>query len=109
MKIDLSQIYQVEKATLSELKQMQQKFAKFADQAAAYERSTHRYQNRTGNLEGSTRGYATRQGNEIEVSLEMGMDYASYIVDKGFSNIDVAEKMLETSIENYLTRLGFDL
>lgn len=109
MKIDLSEIYQVQEATLNELKKMQRKFARFAEQAAAYERGSHRYQNRTGNLEGSTRGYATRQGDEIEVSLEMGMDYASYVVDRGFSNIDVAEKMLATNIENYLTTIGFNL
>ena len=106
MKVDLTEVIQVQDASLAELKNIDRAMRRYVQKAAAYERANHYYQNRTGNLERSTQGSVTKDGDTFEVSLVMGMDYASYVVGRGFSQIDVAEKMLETDIENYLNNLG---
>jgi hypothetical protein len=56
--------------------------------AAATERATHRYRNRTGNLQRSTRAVtkaATRK--EVRIALEMTMPYAYYVWRGGWSGL----------------------
>lgn len=58
-------------------------------QAALEERFTHRYQNQTGHLQQSTAAVVVSEtDNEIEVHLEIGEEYASYVVDRGFSDFE---------------------
>jgi hypothetical protein len=109
MKLDLSQLYEIVDATTQELKNIDRKMRHAVEDAAAFERANHTYINRTGNLEKSTIGKVTKNLNEFEASLQMNMSYASCVVDKGFSKIDVAAKMAEAEIEDYLRRYGFDV
>lgn len=75
-------------------------------QAAVREQSSHAYQNRTGTLEASTRGYLSRNDSvETEASLEMGADYASYIVDKGLSNIVEEAELTESILQDYFSHM----
>lgn len=106
MKVDLSSMYKIINEKTNELKMIDRAIRRFAQNAAAYERANHLYKNRTGNLEKSTIGKVTKSGDEIEASLQMNMDYASYVVNRGFSKIDEAAEMLENDIEDYLQRLG---
>ena len=56
------------------------------DNGAEWERSTHAYENRTGNLEASTIAKVELSGPNVCVALmEMGMHYAEYIVKRRFS------------------------
>jgi hypothetical protein len=109
MKIDMGALYQIIEANKQELKNIDRKMRHAVEEAAAFERANHTYINRTGNLEKSTVGRIVKSGDEFEMTLEMGMDYASYVVDKGLSKIDVAAKMAEADIEDYLRRYGFDI
>lgn len=107
MEVDLKSIYEIQEATTQELRNIDRAIRRFAEQAAAYERQNHYYKNRTGNLERSTKAHVTKTGDTIEASLVMGMYYASFVVGRGFSQIDVAEKMMESNIESYLSRIDF--
>lgn len=109
MKIDLGPLYEIVDATKQELKNIDRKMRHAVEDAAAFERANHTYINRTGNLEKSTIGRVTKDGSEFEVALEMSMPYASYVVDKGLSKIDIAAKMAEDDIDDYLRRYGFDV
>ena len=109
MKVDLGPLYKIIEANKQELKNIDRKMRHAVEDAAAFERANHMYINRTGNLERSTIGKVTKDGAEFEITLEMGMDYASYVADKGLSKIDVAAKMAEAEIEDYLRRYGFDI
>ena len=57
--------------------------------AAAGERETHGYRNRTGNLERSTAAEALEVGVErVSVSLQMTKPYAEFVWRMGLSDID---------------------
>lgn len=109
MKIDLTSLYEIVNGTKQELNNIARKMRHSVENAAEFERNNHTYINRTGNLEKSTIGRVTKDGSEFEVALEMSMPYASYVVDKGLSKIDIAAKMAEDDIEDYLRRNGFDI
>jgi len=79
--------------------------------AAVWERATHAYRNRTGNLNRSTRAeHIHETPNHVQVDLVMGdalAYYARYIAyDKGLSNIETAANMAEAEIASKLTRYG---
>ena len=61
---------------------------------------THPYQNRTGDLERSTKAELVIDSpNYVQVDLVMGMYYAGYVVDLGYSNIDEAAAIAEDAVE----------
>lgn len=62
--------------------------------AAKYERDSHEYQNRTGMLEASTVASIQEGPGETVLELTMDMPYASYVVNRGFSNIDEAARLV---------------
>lgn len=68
------------------------------------ERQGHPYRNRTGNLERSTISYdaADPRDREIVVVAEMGMSYASFVNDRGYSRIDDVMRNAGEEIENRL-------
>lgn len=54
---------------------------------AAEERNTHEYRNQTGHLQQSTRAQVVDESDDyFEAHLEMGEEYASHVVDRGYSN-----------------------
>jgi len=57
--------------------------------AAADERRTHAYQNRTGDLEASTQASEVISAGDVDaVTLSADMPYASYVNDRGLMRID---------------------
>ncbi len=62
--------------------------------AAAEERRTHTYRNRTFDLQNGTQASEIREsGDEIAIELSMDTEYASYVVDRGFSQFrEIAER-----------------
>lgn len=73
---------------------------------AQYERQHHAYQNRTGNLQRSTKGLSVRSSRtNTTVQLEAGAPYASYVRARGLMAIDDAAKRTEAAIQDYLSDL----
>lgn len=69
---------------------------------AMYERVNHAYQNRTGNLERSTKAVWQRKSSqELRMNLEMGAYYASFIRKMGLSSIDVAAARTREALDDY--------
>lgn len=68
------------------------------------ERQGHPYRNRTGNLERSTISYdsADPRDRQIEVVAEMGMHYASFVNERGYSLIDDVMRNADEEIDNRL-------
>lgn len=62
--------------------------------AASEERNTHEYRNQTGHLQQSTRAQVVDEDDSgFLVRLEMGEEYASYVVGRGYSDFpNIAEK-----------------
>lgn len=75
------------------------------------ERKGHPYRNRTRNLERSTISYdaADPRQDPILVVAEMGMEYASFVNERGYSLIDLVMKNAAEEIENRLNQAGEDL
>lgn len=75
-------------------------------QSAAYERQSHRYRNRTGNLQRSTQGTMMRSSpSDIRLQLVMAQPYASFVVEKGLSNIYTAANDAEEAITEMIEKL----
>lgn len=76
--------------------------------AAKYERDTHPYTNRTGDLQAATSGFIHQGGLDSAVTavLEMGMPYASYVDALGYSNIDEAGNMAAQNIARSIDAIG---
>jgi hypothetical protein len=72
------------------------------------EKSTHEYNNITGNLEKSTIAYdaADPRDRVIEVHAEMGMHYASNVRDRGRTEFDSHMKAAEKNIGQRLERMA---
>lgn len=81
---------------------------KVVQTAARLEQQGHLYQNRTGNLERSTVGRPVSSpgfmNDDATVMLEMGMYYASYVNNLGYSRIDDAAKIAEFMIASLMTQ-----
>lgn len=75
------------------------------------EKHGHPYRNRTGNLERSTISYdaADPRQDPIVVIAEMGMEYASYVNERGYSLIDLVMRNAAEEIENRLRLEGENL
>jgi hypothetical protein len=72
-------------------------------EAASHEvQDEHTYQNRTGNLELSTQAVRREQSTDgTTVTLEAGMDYASYVNRRGLMTIDERASEAEQAVEFY--------
>lgn len=71
--------------------------------AANEERATHDYQNQTGHLQQSTAARVIEEtdGN-IQIHLEMGEEYASYVVARGYSRFDDIAKKATREVERHV-------
>ena len=79
---------------------------------AAEERNTHDYRNQTGHLQQSTRAVVVDESDDhFEAHLEMGEEYASYVVDRGYSNFrNIAGKAyaeVQIHVHNVEKKLAF--
>jgi hypothetical protein len=78
---------------------------------ATYEKKNHRYVNRTGNAQRSTRARTTADARDyVSIDLIAGADYASFLNARGFSQIDTAgiyaAKGIQNALENMAARIA---
>jgi hypothetical protein len=105
--VDISEIVAMEERARAELARVPRIMKAVADVGAAEERSTHGYQNRTGELQKNTRAVIANQSADgATVELEMAKEYASYVIAKGLSNIDEEARRVERGITVALEALG---
>ena len=91
-----------------EFGQLHDNILEIAEWGAEQLRENDPYQNRTGNLRKSTDAMSSGQGAK-SVILEMGMDYASYVANLGYSDFDnvsdTVDRMIDRGINAMLRRI----
>lgn len=107
--LDLTDVHRVTEQALKELREIPRKMLSVGQYWAAYERMTHAYQNRTGNLQRSTIATISKTDAETTLYLRMDMFYASYVNNLGYSNIDQAERKCRAQLDDILRNVGAGL
>jgi hypothetical protein len=70
------------------------------DLGAAYARNNHEYINRTGDLTKSTKGIWMKQTrSQLQRNLDVGMQYASYVRNRGLMEVDHAASQIEQELQ----------
>jgi hypothetical protein len=81
-----------------------------AQDAADHLVATDPYQNRTGDLRASTVSESIDLGDAVEVTIAMGMPYASHVIRRGFSGweeaVADAERDMDRAISAIATRIS---
>ena len=112
VKVDISEVLALEKRALSELDRVLPIMRGAVGVRVEQERTTHVYNNYTGNLEKSTIAYDAADPHDasIEVHAEMGMHYASNVDERGRTNFRAlmkgAEKNMTTRFEKMAASLA---
>lgn len=85
---------QYERKRISFVRSVPRRMHRILAAAASEERRTHAYRNRTGTLQSETQASEIREsGDETVIELAMNTEYASYVVDRGFSQFrEIAER-----------------
>lgn len=96
MQINDSSVKEIEEEGLRRLESDYKYILQQLELAAIYEQQNHKYKSRTGNLQNSTQVIVN--GDELE--LAMTADYAQDIVDRGLSDIGIAEEIAEQNIDS---------
>jgi len=97
----------VERARLELLGNLPARMLNAVKQGAEYERQHKTYQDRTGDLRSSTVGEMDRStANNVQVRLEMGEEYASYVAKRGFSAIKEAARATGEAIQDEIDAIG---
>lgn len=89
--VDIGEITKQARAFANLPRDVEAVMADAVDEAAAREVIGHRYQNRTGRLERSTQssGVFSDGPDQRRVILLMGMPYASFVQERGFTRVAV--------------------
>jgi hypothetical protein len=111
IEMDISEVLALEKKADRELDRVLPIMRGEVAMKAALERSTHPYNNYTGNLQKSTIAYdaADPRDPTIEVHAEMGMDYASHVRDRNRTLFDSHMTAAGKAIERRLVRISENL
>lgn len=106
--MDISEVIALEKAADRELDTVLPIMRGEVAMKVALERSTHPYNNITGNLQKSTIAYdaADPRDPTIEVHAEMGMHYASNVRDRDRTHFDTHMVAAGANIERRLVRMS---
>lgn len=89
VKLDTRDMERAEGATETDLRERLRKVERRLKEAALEERLTHTYQNQTGHLQQSTAAVVVSEDDDgIEIHLEMGEEYATYVIDRGYSRFE---------------------
>ncbi len=73
--------------------------------AANEERTTHAYQNQTGHLQQSTASRVVDESDDrFEAHLEMGEEYASFVVKRGYSRFDAIANKAKREVASHVKR-----
>lgn len=111
VKVRLDDIFAETRRAQEEFKRLPEQMKRIVDLGAAYERLSHRYRNRTGNLEQSTHSHPYEHSVRLSrVDLEMGFTpdatYAEWIVKRGFSNINDAVYRIDAELKDYFEQMA---
>lgn len=95
--VDASELYAVTALEVQRLRAAPGVLAELGARAALEERQTHRYVNRTGQLQQSTMSIPTGFGllGDFGIVLGASMPYAGYVAAKGLMNLDRLARGIE--------------
>lgn len=104
MPLDVSDVHAFTRRVEAEFDAMPMAVFGFVEAGADILVNTDPYQNRTGDLRTSTQAVnVDDELNGWHFDLEMGMKYASYVRDLGFSEIDDIAMVVRDHINVFLT------
>lgn len=70
-------------------------------------RTKHKYKNRTGDMEASTQMTSLSSGRgEFQIGASVGVEYASYVAERGFSSFDQNMKRAVDEISEALSKMS---
>lgn len=76
------------------------------ERAATEERDTHTYQNQTGHAQQGTKAAVVSEGdNEFVATLEMGEEYSSYLVARGYSRFDKIAEKATRAVDRFVAKV----
>ncbi len=110
--VDITAITKQAKAFANLPRDVEAVMVEAAENAAAKEVAGHRYQNRTGRLERSTQasGIFYDGPDQRRIILLMGMPYASFVRERGFTRVavhaDTAAKVMATGFARLERSVG---
>lgn len=79
--------------------------AEILQRAASEERNTHAYQNQTGHLQQSTAMHIVSEDSDsFTATLEMGEEYASFVVKRGYSRFDKIAKKAKREVDSLIDK-----
>jgi hypothetical protein len=93
--VDASDVHEMTKRAEVEFGNLGKRMLRAAKHSAKYERDTHPYTNRTFRLQRSTDAGMMGGWEEISVVLYMGMYYASFVNNLGYSHIENAAQQCQ--------------
>lgn len=74
---------------------------------AGMERTTHYYRNQTGHAEQGTAARVIEETDDNFLAhLEMGEQYSSYLIERGYSNFDNYANMAATEVKLHVHEAG---
>jgi hypothetical protein len=114
VRVNLSELRELEEKAKTELGGVTEQLKQVVALGAAFERLSHGYHNRSGQLEASTHERVVRSTARLsQVDLEMGYqpnaDYASYIVGRGLSRISEAARNVEEELRERFEGMAYRL
>lgn len=101
-----SDVSALTRRAIKELSNVDAVMDRVAQDAADYLVATDPYQNRTGDLRASTVSESIDLGDAIEVTIVMGMPYASFVIARGFSNWEEAVADAESNMDRALSAIA---
>lgn len=106
--VDISEVLALEKSADRELDRVLPIMRGEVAMKVELERTTHPYNNYTGNLQKSTISYdaADPRDPTIEVHAEMGMHYATHVRDRDRTHFDTHMVAAGKNIERRLIRMS---
>lgn len=102
--LDIDDVFEFHDRVSEEFRQIPKMLRQAVRFGAQYERDNHEYKNRTRNLQRNTKGVIDESSrHEVVASITMGTEYASYVVNRGLSEIEDAaahtEQILDGAFE----------
>lgn len=107
LRVDISDVEEAVATSSAHLRQIPGAMAKAGRDAAAYSRSNHDYQNRTGQTEANTRSVTEIHGDAVYTLVEIGVPHASYLMKGGTTRRHESLTSLEDGIERTERELDF--
>lgn len=109
MPLDISEVKRITRRASYLFGRIPARMLRIGTWAARFERDSHAYHNRTGKLEASTLATVSEGADEATLTLDMGMPYASYVDDLGYSNIGEAAGMIDHELSAGFEAMGHEL